>query len=430
MARTTIAQAIVNLRDWTRIAHDSVLTDVAGWITDIRTAQGNLESDRLKLPGAGVMAGARSVWESLKPEGIAVFADMARSSAVNAPPDVTSAGFRAVMQWIRDYFSDDGAFSGGSIDAYFTSRDYTRGSGTNVTGTRVYSTLTDRRGLARQNGHAETYRVRVTSTGSAREKTITISGLPRGDEPYEQLGSGTTIRITLFDVNAPAGGGAGQVLTNPVLLPQETTDAASVTSINGWTLPATCDWKVESTAADLFGRQTTVLKSSGTTVANHTLTQSLTKKLNTENPYCVGFWARNSGSFEGAIQIAQGSKSQSFTHAVFDSTNWTPFVCDMDKDLFVDNFDADDMTVVVSVPTITTGTFELGSAFMIEMVYAEGTGRHFAGLADDTGPLYAATGIYATDSIGGSEGDYAQTISYHYDEYLPGAGSNLQAEPT
>ena len=64
------------------------------------------------------------------------------------------------------------------------------------------------------------------------------------------------------------------------------------------------------------------------------------------------------------------------------------------------------------------------------MIELEESGCHFAGFADDTGPLHEATGNLATDSIGGSEGDYAQVLDYVYDEYLPGAGTNLVAEPT
>lgn len=428
MARPTYAQAETMLKDLVRTGHDGMIANWTGIIAQIRTALGNLQVDEPRAIGAGIRNAMDQAWASHRTEGLSVLNDIGRSSAVNFVASGTQPILKEFFAWYRDYLADEGKFAGGSVDKYVTSRDWTRGSITSPTGTKVYSTYTDKRGFGRQNGHPDTYEIKVTSSGSDRVKVIEIKGLPRGREPFEYLGSGAFLRITLFDVNNEKGGGTTQLLKNPCLLADTTTDAASVTSISGWTLPGTVDWNIES-AANLFGRQVSVLESAGTTVANHTLTQALNQAISSVNPFCVGFWARNHGSFEGAMQIAWGDVSQSWTHSSFDSTNWTAFVADFDKDLFVQNFDEDDCDVVFSLPTMTTGTMTLGSVFMIEMVEAAQTGRHFAGLAGDTGPLHEAFGT-AADSIGGSEGDYSEYIAKAYDDYLTPSGSNQIAEPT
>ena len=122
MARTTIAQAIVHLTDWVRYMHDGMLSGWTGTIANIRTALTNLETDRPRAIGAGIRAGMQSAWQSGAAAGADVLADLARASAVNAPAGLDIKG---TFAWLRDYFADEGAFNGGSVDQYFTCLLYT-----------------------------------------------------------------------------------------------------------------------------------------------------------------------------------------------------------------------------------------------------------------------------------------------------------------
>jgi hypothetical protein len=425
--RGTTAQAQTSWSDQNDFTHDEVLTDAPTWISSAQTIQTNYKGGSDLNPGVGALTALDAVWTVCKQRTWERLYDWWTSASVNVPPHLLK-DFGEAMQWLRDYLSDDGKFAGGSVDKYVTSRDWTRASEAHPTGTKVYSTYTDRRGFARQNGHAETILIRVVSSGADLVKKVQITGAPRGREPFEYLGSGGMIEISLFDVKNTRGGGNSQAIDNPCLIPDDQTDGAAVASISGWTLPATVAWLAETTTADLFGRQASVLKSSGTTVANHTLTQAITKGLSTKNPYLAGFWARNSGSFDGAMQIDWGDNSQSWVEGDFDSTNWTAFVIDRDGDMWIQRFDEDELNVVISLPTINSGAMELGSAFLIEMKELPETGRHWAALTNDTGPLAEAFQTVA-DTIGGSEGDHSEVLAKTWDTYLPATGSNLIAEP-
>ena len=137
--RGTTAQAETSFSNQNDFTHDEVLTDGPTWISSAQTIQTNYKGGNDANPGVNALNALQGVWSVCKSRTLERLYDWWTSASVNVPPHLIG-DFREAMQWLRDYLSDDGKFTGGSVDKYVTSRDFTRAKtdGSNSSGSQPH----------------------------------------------------------------------------------------------------------------------------------------------------------------------------------------------------------------------------------------------------------------------------------------------------
>lgn len=425
--RASYTQAEATLIDVAEGAYDLLVNDGPSQIARL-VAVAAAYNGQSNILGSLSSAGTRDdVYESLRtafnnwrPKINTALFEAGKSAQVDTPFAARSAQW---WQWLRDYLSDEGVFSGGSVDRYVTPRGWTKGSEVTTGALRLYRCNVDARGQNIETGRPQVTTFRVRGTQRAQSAVVDVLGEIAGDEPYEMLGTGANSSIRLLDAAATNYG----VTEDPYLANADVTN--TTTGLN-WYFSGT--WSLNTTAAELYlgtirtqRRQT--VQGVQASAANATVSRVCSipeLEIADQVPMIPVVAIYPDGMGTGTVTVTWGDKSQTFGSLT--DTTVQLLIPDRDADLFPVNFDDAAAGRVISVQKDTAaGDLTVSGIFWIPMTFYNNA--YWLAVSGTTSPV-DGDDQQITDSL--SEAASLNTLlarMYPTNRfaYLPSSGSNL-----
>jgi len=198
--------------------------------------------------------------------------------------------------------------------------------------------------------------------------------------------------------------------------------ANAPTSIPNWESSITVSGSFEfETGTGNYYRESPEERSNGAAYslwvkAAATLTQRMRKlgrALQRDVPYLFGVrWRRDLHGGTGTVSVALGNKSVSVTAST--QTGWQTLVANVTQDLWLDNFNQDDLAYVLTVPA----NVNVDDAFLIPGTRFDG---HWYFALGDTTPWLLSDLYRATTALSATEGKVQNVLRLLFGEYLPSA---------
>ncbi len=419
--RASAAEAQGTVEDIANAVYDLVITDGPSQLTRLNTIDAGYAGQGTVDNGLGVR---RNLVASLGEYGSMMSQALIEWGKAEGVDALETSVSGELFVRLRQYLSDEGPYSGGSVDKKVTARGFSRGSEAAPTGFKVYRLLVDEYGQTIDTGNPQVITLERVSGPAESPHVLNLRGEQEGLDAFELLGSGDDVNITAVNETTGTNTGAGgNVLLNPRLNNlSSTTSITATTQISNWALNDAAEWDGDTT-----NKFRTNLRSIKTSTDRAYFQQTITNGLDPRTPYLPVVWVYpeagiNSGD---GIEIDWGGKSQAFAGLTGDA--WNICVCDRDKDLFPVQFDdaTNGARFRVTADLDNAGTLHFGAAFLVPGIRINGV-WYFV-LSDSTDGVAGATATI-TDTI-----TPAATINHvlpllYPDEpeaYLPTTGTNL-----
>jgi len=229
-----------------------------------------------------------------------------------------------------------------------------------------------------------------------------------------------------------AGSGASQIIEGQTVQQSICTNsdlslnsgAGVATSITGWT-PTTSisDFTIDTTHTfrSLPGGLTAT---SVKITAADTLYQALTTNAFDPNTPVLPVVAYNRQQFSGIATLELVLGSQTWTVALSAQTGWNWFVPTLDKNLWYQNFNQNNLVFKVGLSAYTSGGVLIAEPMLLPATFIDGSAWWFLG---NTTPWTVGDYLTATDTEVGAE--IQQHIFRLFGVYLPSSNSPTIADP-
>lgn len=340
---------------------------------DILVYENSIDSDFSSAQGTGAArfrsqaaAGVGSPLDVLSPIVVAY-----NHHIVKKPERQVGAAFNRIYTFYQDN------------NKRLQSRGFIFGVPPVITGTGtglVERLVVDENGHSLENQFPDTKSFRCTgdeqSNANRHEELFEFVAGPRSLDVLDVDGSGTIREITALSSNQT-------LLSNPTFSQFTWATPPTVGSPEtGVAGDALTDWTLADVTLAQLDIDLVVKDAVGDSVptsvrflGNNTLTQLFSAApldLNPNAPHRPGVWVFRESNADGTITLTNGSVTQAFTVTSLSNAAWNWVTFDLDKDLWLANFNINDPTFKIAWAGRTTGTIVLDEVGYWEMIPLDG----------------------------------------------------------